>query len=65
MVPLSSSGIRPARTSEDLPLPEVPTTATNRFFAKARCELGGLFVAAEKEMIVAKLKGAQAGEMDF
>ncbi|MDP7048657.1 MAG: hypothetical protein QF721_04330 [Verrucomicrobiota bacterium] len=34
IVPLSNSGMRPARTREDLPLPEVPTTATNRFLRR-------------------------------
>jgi hypothetical protein len=30
MNPLSSDGIRPERTSDDLPLPEAPTTASSR-----------------------------------
>jgi hypothetical protein len=30
MNPLCSAGIRPDRTSDDLPLPDVPTTATRR-----------------------------------
>jgi hypothetical protein len=30
MNPLRREGIRPERTRDDLPLPEAPTTATNR-----------------------------------
>ena len=34
--PPSTAGSRPARTSDDLPLPEVPTTATRRLVRNRR-----------------------------
>ena len=36
MPPPSTAGSRPARTSDDLPLPEVPTTATRRLVRNRR-----------------------------
>ncbi len=54
-------GSRPARTSEDLPLPDVPTTATN-LCARRRRKLLALTLAAEKQILLVRLERPQPGK---
>ena len=62
MVPPCSSAIMPARTSDDLPLPEVPTTARNRFVRSSCKQRRGLLLAAEEQVVLVAAKRTQAGK---
>ena len=52
ILPPSSSDNSPQRTSDDLPLPEVPTTATKRLAAQALQQLHRLFFAAKEQVVL-------------
>ena len=52
----------PARTSDDLPLPEVPTTARNRFVRSSCKQRRGLLLAAEEQVVLVAAKRAEAGK---
>ncbi len=56
MNPLWSDGIRPERTSDDLPLPEVPTTERKRLEREPAQQIVDLSFAAEEEMIFIRLE---------
>ena len=57
-----STGSTPARTSEDLPEPEAPTTAVNALGADLPGEARDLALAAEEPGGVGKVERAQADE---
>ena len=54
--------MRPARTSEDLPLPEVPTTARKRECARRSSSSSNLIVATEVQGRFVRLEGTQPRE---
>ena len=60
--PPCRAGISPERTSDDLPLPEVPTTARKRVAAQPVDQLVDRPLAAEEEVVFVGLEGAQPGE---
>ena len=62
MKPLCRDGIRPERTSEDLPLPEVPTTDEEPVRAQPPQQLVDFLLAAEKEMVFVRLRTAEVRE---
>ena len=55
----SSRGRTPARTSDDFPLPEAPTTATTRPGASRAGELFDEFLSTEEQLAVRGLEGGQ------
>ena len=62
ILPPSSSDSRPQRTSDDLPLPEVPTTATKRLLAQPLQQFQRLFFAAKEQVVLVLRERPQTGK---
>src|SRR5512133_2078938 len=66
LVPFASSfrraGITPDMTSEDLPLPEAPSTATNRFSINLATTLAVLSILPKKRCPSSGLKALRPGK---
>ena len=58
--PARTAAITPARSTEDLPLPEAPTTASSLPGRQPADQLGDDALAAEEELAVLGLEGEQA-----
>ena len=64
-MPLCSDGIRPERTSDDLPQPDVPIDRQEPVRSEPAQQIVDLFLAAEEEMIFVRLRTAAGPGTDY